>query len=80
MGRRSTHEERPVPASPAIDVTQFPLSGDVTQENIDRLIAGVRHLKGKDNDADRAIVDKLRKELLSDTATARLTYTSGAKR
>jgi hypothetical protein len=26
MGRRSTHEERPMPASPSIDVTKFPLS------------------------------------------------------
>jgi hypothetical protein len=51
-----------------------------SQENVDRLIAGIRHLKGKDDDAYRAIVDKLRKELLSETATARLTYSAGAKR
>jgi len=51
-----------------------------SQENIDRLIAGIRHLKGKDDAAYRAIVDKLRKELLPDAATARLTHSNGARR
>ena len=61
-----------MPASPSIDVTKFPLSGDVTQ--------AINPWKRKDDTAYRTIVDKLRKDLLSETATARLTYSSGAKR